>query len=458
MAQDGTRRVFYGGTAREGGIGNLTIYFSGGSGEADILFDYSWPPVVAVAVPLIEMLRFIPQESGPAQPLYLSADWTTLSTDPVNQAPKFYEWREHLMQLSSDFINNHHYERSSVEHGALFRIAMRPSVVSDEDMVRNGNLTQYHPGMIGHLWRLVHEWAKLPVDQRNGPEYAYLNRVVPLFCKAFEEGRDCLGDIHMEHDHRKWERHLLEGLRFLPDKSSEPYGIVRLPEDQPISSFVRGYDKRNFTKSIRLYRKSNPGGASHPWPASVNSEWYDEMPKIPPVPAQVDLPESSAYEREREITFWSRQYLAASHHEHAANRFILLAYRKFVEMQLLMVMRPENWATREGLQAISVARQITSDYFFDNDNILNAIFRTWIDPVTDAAANAWDFGYLGFDDAGALARAAAPNTDDPRAGGPVVIVPESEIDRTDTALAAADQPWTAQAEWELRLNQILAES
>ena len=169
------------------------------------------------------------------------------------------------------------------------------------------------------------------------------------------------------------------------------------------------------------------------------------------------MPESSAYEREREIAFWSRQYLEASHHEHAANRFILLAYRKFVEMQLLMVMRPVNWTNREGLQAISEARQYTADYFFDNDDVLNMIFGTWIDPVTDVAANAWAFGYLEFDDAGTLARAAPPNTDDPRAGGPVVIVPESEIDRTDTALAAADQPWTAQAEWVARLNQILGD-
>ena len=320
-------------------------------------------------------------------------------------------------------------------------------------MVRNGNITQYQPCMIGHLWRLIHEWAKLPVDQKDGPEYEYLNRIVPQFCKIFEDGRDCLGDIHMEHNHRLWERHLLAGKRFLPDKSSEPYGIIDIPEAPPVSSFVRGYDKRNFSKSIRLFRKSSPGGASHPWPESVNAEWYEPMPQLPPIPEQADLPESSAYEREQEITFWSRQYLEASYHEKAANPFLLLAYRRFVEMQLLMVMRVVNWTTRDGLHAIGAARLYTSDYYFDNDDILNAIFRTWIDPVTDAAANAWDFGYLEFDVG--LSRAIGPNQLDPRIGGPVVLIPEVEIDRTDVTAAAFDQPWTDQAVWVALLNRIL---
>ena len=56
-----------------------------------------------------------------------------------------------------------------MEDGALSRIPIRPSVISDEEMVRNGNITQYQPSMIGHLWRLLHEWAKLPIDQRDGP-------------------------------------------------------------------------------------------------------------------------------------------------------------------------------------------------------------------------------------------------------------------------------------------------
>ena len=108
--------------------------------------------------------------------------------------------------------------------------------------------------------------GQAPHRPERRPEYEYLNRIIPQFCKSFEDGRDCLGDIHREHNHGVWERHLLAGKRFLPDKSSEPYGIVGIPDSIPVSSFVRGYDKKiSASRSVSIER-AVPGESPTPGP------------------------------------------------------------------------------------------------------------------------------------------------------------------------------------------------
>ena len=447
MAQDGTRQVFYGMPSRH----DLFTYLLGGSGEQDVLFDHSWPPVVAVAVPAQEMKSLIPRVSGPAKPLYLSYDWTTLSTEPVNQAPRFYEWRDHLMRLAHQFITDHHYERSSLERGVLRRIPIRPSVISNSEMRRNANITHYYPEMIGHLWRLVHEWAKQTNTSWSGPGQQELAQLIGGFCDVFS-GNDCIGRVHVDHDSHVWEEKLLAGYRFLPNVTSEPYGATLLSEAGAVTGFVAEHDRTNFNRALRLWRRvGKDSGVSHPWPESVTFKWYVPIPQAAPVPVQPPAAGVQEGEREREARWWAQQYLET---RERTVRFVRNAYLRFVEMQILAWLRPQNVISRTAIGHLLDAKRVTADYFLDHTAVRRPMYERWLDD------KAWDFGYLIFTEDDQLVRpgdGSMNNPDDARVDGEVVLIPNSEIDRTAVNPDASDDPWTREAHYVALLNQILAD-
>ena len=460
MRQDGTREILYAYEHPDA----VERYYLGGDEDYGIAILPHYPLPVAVSVPSAELHTIhyaAPTRDGG---WYMDADWTTIHDEPVNQAPKFYEWRDHLMALAHDYTANHQFERGSTTAAQIRRLPTRPSALSDEDLVRNANISQYYPEMVGHLWRLLFDWADPANANWRGVENDLLQRMIGDFCGVFT-GPDCLGRVHDDHDHVVWADALIAGKRIIPRVDSEPYGVISLQGEDSVTEFVATADRRNFRKAIRLYRRATPQDSrgSHPWPDSVTDEWHVRRPRPATPPA---LPAGEfRFERQAAVRFWAQQYLEARLHPEATD-LALRPYRRFIEMQLLAVSRAVNYESdvRFVADTLMAARRITADFYFSHPAERQQIIAKW----SDAASTAWEFGYLYFDSGGTLEEDRDPSTlfsagfnisqheTDPRRWGFIVIV--ENIDTSDDTLTRSLQPWTDQAEWVARLAAILADT
>ena len=457
MLRDGTREVFYIGR----GFSYIDAYWNNTPID-DVAYISHFPPPVAIGGTMVDQIVG-DQLGNPPMWKYIDYDWKTFSNEVVNQAPSFYEWREHLMRLAYEFVSDHHYERGAVEEGTIQRLTSRPSALTDEEMIRNGNISQYMREMIGHLWRLMFEACKNPPPVNsdwNGSKFQLVSRLIQDFCDECS-GQDYLGRLHIDHDHVLWEEALSAGKRFMPRTDYEPYGVVTLEPAGSVTNLVSSTDRENFSKALRLYRRIDREANSHPWPDAVTDDWYVPLPEIPHIPP---LPGDFSNERTQAALWWSRQWLEAQNHRYSTSEHLEL-YRHFIEMQLLAVLRVKNWEIDnvQALRKMLTNRRVTANYFMTHQDVRDEAKSRWSDPI----ATSWQHGYLiyhpdeGFDTdldpsiRESVSFAISQTVHDPRVSGYVTFILGNEIDRSDENILGQNQPWTAQNQWESLINLIL---
>ena len=342
--EDGTREVFYGLPYSRG---ELYTYFEGGSGEQDILFDHSWPQVVAIAVPEPEIRRFISRASGPPEKVYISYDWTTLSLEPVNQAPNFFKWRDILSRHALE-LRQHNPAAKVYTDRVLHRIEHINYELSDENRRRAGNLSQKGRSVMGWLWRLLHDYSAVPVTDtatwtQLGEELAaYLD----LWC-GMCAGEDWPGRVDEEHPVESWETLTRGKVRFLPEPDLSP----RILPEPIITDAVMSTDILNFNAAVSWRRKP----VEDTWPA-VESLSYP-VPDSPTVPIQ-----NAPYAAEKQVAaaHWRLQWdaIAATSLPAAVKRH----YQAYILQNLLASVRDRNWQSEAARQILRRNRDFTVDF------------------------------------------------------------------------------------------------
>ena len=336
------------------------------------------------------------------------------SFEPVNQVPTFHMWRDHLAVIAYE-LQHQHFERGAIRGHAIRGHTARPSIISTEDGIRNANISQWGREEVGRLWRELHAWAELdplnPSADWNGVPRQELAAKIEGFCAACE-GRGRVDLIHDEHDHLAWQDALHVGKRFIPDFSYSPFGIFELGPDDTMNGATYATDITNFRNAVRFYSVSHPDKMVDGWPDNLDSVVAAQA--LPPV---VNV-QAGAYDNERRSAarFFSRQYfIAANDPASAPDR--LVTYRKHCAMNLLAVLRPENWSDQDSVAKMTEAQITAREYFGLNGTPIHRYWRDDTDPV-------WRHGYLRFYfGAGVYIRDARPL--DP-AGDPVTIPEDAD--------------------------------
>ena len=449
VAQDGTRRVFYGMPLPVGGsIGDLATHLDGGSGEQEILFDHAWPPVVAVAVSYADMQRLIPRVSGPAQPLYMSYDWTTLLTEPVNQAPQFFAWRDHLAKIA-------HEARFDVrdlhpENPMLRRIEHDHHDLSGAERMSVANVSEFIRGWTGQLWWEIHDFAKLdPIAD----ETEWRARALVIQGRMNALCDVCAGDawdrnMTVRHPEQEWHPPLTDGLRFQIRPGTLKPDLV---DGEPVvTDAVHQSNVRNFVHA-RRWREISHIESSVPHFPGIRSP-HERTPASPVVPLRDG---AHSVLRSGAAAWWRIQY-DALHNRADATAGQLAGFRKLATVLLMAELRPENHDSTRARQAMGLNR-LDIDFFLRYTDRYLPFF---------GVGEAWEFGYPRYDfDVRRLVHdvdpnhlySVAPNVSqthwDPRVNNHVALIPEDEITRTGGV--ATDDVWTGQAATVALIDSIL---
>ena len=133
--------------------------------------------------------------------------------EPVNQAPTFMMWREHLCTIAHE-LQHQQFERGAMRSSSVRSHASRPANITDEDAIRNANISQWGREEVGRLWRELHGWAELDptstTNDWNGVPRQEMQAKIEGFCAACE-GRGRIDLIHDEHNHLVWKEALRRG-------------------------------------------------------------------------------------------------------------------------------------------------------------------------------------------------------------------------------------------------------
>ena len=284
-------------------------------------------------------------------------------------------------------LQHQHFEREAMRSSTTRSIPARPGNISDAGAIRNANISQWGREEVGRLWRELHEWAALDTfsttNDWNGVPHQELQAKIEGFCAACE-GRGRIDLVHDEHDHLAWQDALQSGKRFLPDFTHYPLGVFELGPDDTMNGATYTTDLANFRNAVRFYSLSHPDQILDNWPNNLDSVVTDQV--LPPV---VNV-SPGAYEDEREdaARFFTHQYfIAANNPASAPDR--LVTYRKHCAMNLLAVLRPENWSDPDSVAKMTEAQITAREYFGLNGTPIHRYWRDDTDPV-------WRHGYLRF--------------------------------------------------------------
>ena len=280
---------------------------------------------------------------------------------------------------------------------------------------------------------------------------------IEAFCAACE-GRGRIDLIHDDHAHLVWKEAIRRGKRFLPDFTQLPFGIFELGTDGTMNGATAQTDLANFRNAVRFYSISHKDIINDRWPDGLDSDVMAQ-----PVPPDVTVPPGSyASSRDIAATFYANQYFIMSHDSSLDDTYVS-SYRRHCEMNLLAVLRPENWEN-QGIIDSMIEGQVTAANYLSMSS--NPIHTYW----SGHDHTAWRRGYIRYsvsndtyereprpldlNDPVTLPESADSRGDD-RVSTYVQVILESEIDRSDTSLRAPMHPWIAEELWVGRVNEIL---
>ena len=446
LALDGSREIFYG---RFGYVGLLSYYRLQ---EHEYLSHQDFPPPVAVAVPW-EGLHAIPQLEPLPHRLWIDYDWATLSTEPVNQGTDFFTWRSHISKIAHEArfdVRDFHAEDPGVRRIDHDRLQLLPG-----ERVSVGNASESVRSWCGQLWWEIHDYASLhPVNdrvewRRRRPLLQARMDALCVVCGG--EGWDRY--LTVEHPEDEWEQPLSDGLRLA--YHPETLHPVVLVGEPIVTDAVFESNVRNFVTARRWHEVSHRPATTPHFPPNTAAE------QTPPSPVLPVLDGEHSARRTGAAAWWRRKWdyiqsLTAVTNEQRA------LYWKWATVALLAELRPENHASTDSV-ARMVLNRLDPDYLIRN----TAPYLAWF----SGTGAPWEFGYPRLDldvkattyvhdydptHYYAVRPPIAQHRWDPRVNNRVVMIAESEIDRSagDTVVANL-HPWTAQAEWTTLINQIL---
>ena len=220
-------------------------------------------------------------------------------------------------------------------------------------------------------------------------------------------------------------------------------------------------DITNFRNAGRFYSLSKPDIMVDNWPDNLDSVVAPQQ-----LPPSVTVP-TGAYEHERTIAarFYANQFFVMSHDSSIAPEYVH-SYRRHCEMNLLAVLRPENWDNQGVIDGMVQGQVGVSDYLVLTPNPIHEYWQNHDD-------TAWRRGYIRYYlGANAYARDARPldPANDPvtipesadargddRVSTYTQVVLESEIDRSDATLRAPMHPWTERDAWFEWIETVLGQ-
>ena len=370
---------------------------------------------------------------------------------PVNQLQWAPEFREFLAHFAHVLDIEHHGK-----HGANARqrrIETRDATLSEDDMLRNGNISQVRE-MVGHVWHEMGKWLELdPTDDTTGwntTELATIRLYVSKLRGAAGK-RPSPRRLWSLHNARQWKAVYDKNIRFLPEPAGRPIGVF-VPTARRHSTWEAGYDLQNYERAAHY--RSDSEGLGH------EASTYVALPKAKQVPLGTTV---DASRRQSLQQYWVDQmfYLRRLDEvwldptsDDAVS--LLQGYRRFAEMNWLATKIDSNWANDALAVKMTTNRLDAEDYI---DLSSNPVLDRW--GGTDSES-AWRRGYFVYDTgANTLTRDARDvDADDPSTSPEsvdhstgddrltnVVVVPADRIDRRlAAAQSARDNPWLDEAD------------
>ena len=255
------------------------------------------------------------------------------------------------------------------------RIEARPMTMTEEDMIRNGNTSQYHREIIGYIWRKMNEWGAL--DPATNPLWGQRPRVaiqilVDSYCAACA-GRGAITRIHQRQNHLHFKQALDAGVRFFPDTSEEPYTITYISGTRTHSAFEARFDLMNYEKAVRYFQDTDGKGY--------------ETPEHVSLPEPMDFPSQTgdyATQKQEYGQYWLNEYAWLVNSDAVVDqgntgRAILLAYRTYAEMNILAARHDENWSDSPKSISLLSNRYRSDNYVKWGITSSNPIYHRWAD-------------------------------------------------------------------------------
>ena len=369
----------------------------------------------------------------------------------------------------------HRYDRLAMRAVDTRRYAGQPSLTSTEEQTRNGNITQHTREMLGWLWQQVHILAGMSHNDDWQSFRDWLRPWIEGYCACFD-ARGALDRIHVGHDFLVWEKSLRLHERFIPDFSAYPFGVIRVPDVLPVTDAVSIVDLRNYANAVDFFGLSDADTIRDVWPDGLHS--VSDMIQHP---APVPVPTPATTGQQDLVDYWQEQWFNLRNYTDYSGPAGTRAYRAYVELQLLAVLRNANWSNVDNIRKMDAAKWNAFEYaeLSGSENPISAIFANRVDY--------WFDGYqyydgtmlvrdeVPYDPADPLTAPfeAAMSLADPRVSTYVVVVDRDEVDRTASGIPST-QPWdilldangnptgdatgtTAQDYWQARIDAILGE-
>ena len=415
---------------------------------------------------------------------HLWTEFFTMATEPVNPAPDFFNWREHLSALAHDLPLGHRFDRLALRDPETRRYPGQPNLRSTEDQDRNGNITQYTREMLGWLWYQVHLLGEMTHLNDWQTFRDWLRPLVEGYCACFER-RGSLDRLHIGHDHRLWKTDLQSGKRFLPDFTVEPFGVIELEPAGHVTDLVASVDIENFGNAVDFFSTSKADEILDVWPDGLQSA-FARISAPPEVTIQVPVSEV----QQQLVNWWAAQWHSYETYVEQTSPALRLIYRRYVEMQVLACLRNVNWSSQDLVDKLYLGRWNAFEYgarsFNDQRHLLrhgwwtetgadqipfyNDGFLYWDLDTEDLIRDAIE--YDGTDPLTAPLEAAM-SLADPRVATHIVVVDRDEIDRSAPGIPSV-QPWNLNVDvfgdptgdttgtpadeyWQGRLDEILGE-
>ena len=418
-----------------------------------------------------EIVRYLPHPEQAA----VWPETEGLPSDGVNPAPDSFAWREHLSNLAHDFQLGHRFDRLAMRAVDTRRYAGQPSLTTTEEQVRNGNITQHTREMLGWLWQQVHILAGMSHNDDWQSFRDWLRPWIEGYCACFD-ARGALDRIHVGHDYRFWAEALRLHKRFIPDFSYYPFGIIEVPDVLPVTDAVSVLDLRNFGNAVDFFGLSDADTIHDVWPGGLHS--VSDMIQHP---EQVALPSPVNSAQQDLVYYWQEQWFNLRNYTDYSGPAGTRAYRAYVELQLLAILRNGNWSNVDNIRKMDAAKWGAFDYaeLSGSENPISALWANRVDY--------WFDGYqyydgtmlvrdeVPYDPADPLTAPfeAAMSLADPRVATYVVVVDRDEVDRAAAGIPST-QPWDvllddtgnptgdatgtpAQEYWQGRIDAILGE-
>ena len=255
-----------------------------------------------------------------------------------------------------------------------------------------------------------------------------------------------------------------------------PFGVIRVPDVLPVTNAVSVVDLRNFGNAVNFFGNSDGDTIHDVWPDGLLS--VSDMIQHP-VPVPVPTPVNTA--QQDLVDYWQEQWFNLRTYTDYSGPAGTRAYRAYVELQLLAVLRNDNWSNVDNIRKMDAAKWGAFDYaeISGSENPISALFANrvdyWFDGYQYYDGTTLVRDEVPYDPADPLTAPfeAAMSLADPRVSTYVVVVDRDEIDRTASGIPSTN-PWDmllddagnptgdatgtpAQDYWQGRIDAILGE-